>query len=132
MKTNTRNHVRAQYHKKLKAVTAELSQAQEQLQHDQKNTRGEEKQGKDENKKINEEISSGGSVLVEKRFEPLEAILKAYEARIENHQTKENRWMTYPNAEIELQRLEMCKKMIETAQALMVEQLPSIPIHERQ
>ena len=38
--------------------------------------------------------------------------------------------MTYPNVELEKLRLEMCKKMIETAQALL-EPLPAMPVHER-
>ena len=38
--------------------------------------------------------------------------------------------MTYPNAELENLRLEMCKKMIETAKALM-QPLPVMPVHER-
>ena len=38
--------------------------------------------------------------------------------------------MTYPNAELEKLRLEMCKKMIKTAQALM-DPIVAIPIHER-
>ena len=52
-------------------------------------------------------------------FEPLEAILKAYEAKVEKRQTIENQWMTYPNVELEKLRLEMCRKMIEITQALI-------------
>ena len=49
----------------------------------------------------------------------MDAILQAYDARLKNKQTQEQRWITYPYAELEKQRLEMCQKMIETAQALM-------------
>ena len=78
---------------------------------------------KETNKQESKEPSSGGSVLAEKHFEPLEVVLKAYESCVERHQAVENQWMTYPNAELEKLRLEMCKKMIETAQALL-EPLP--------
>lgn len=65
-------------------------------------------------------------MLVEKTFEPLDAMLKAYDARIKSNQTKENRWMT----ELEKLRFEMCQKLIQTAQALM-EPSPAMSIHER-
>ena len=57
--------------------------------------------------------------VAEKVNEHLDAILQAYDARLKNNQTQEQRWITYPYAELEKQRLEMCQKMIETAQALM-------------
>ena len=64
-------------------------------------------------------VSSGGSVLVEKVNEHLDAILQAYDARLKNNQTQEQRWITYPYVELETQRLDMCQKMIQIAQALM-------------
>lgn len=47
-------------------------------------------------------------VLAEKNFEPLDAILKACEARLEQrYQTKKKKWKTDSNAELEKSRLEM-------------------------
>lgn len=68
-------------------------------------------------------------MLVEKVNEPLDTVLQAYEARLKNNQTQEQRWMTYPYAELEKQRLEMCKQMIQTAQALL--EPPMQPPRER-
>ncbi|MCO5585805.1 hypothetical protein L7F22_039737 [Adiantum nelumboides] len=131
-----RDKFRAKYHKKLKVVTAELTKAQEQTQqqeHVSTSDKLEEIKNPESKKARSDarEEESAGSVLADKKFEPLEAILKAYEARIENRQnTMEERWKTYPNAGIEKARLEMCKKMIETAQ-LLLEPLPSMPVNER-
>ena len=58
-------------------------------------------------------------MIAEKIFEPLDAIIKAFEARLQPQQTVEQRWLTYPYAELEKQRFKMCKKLIETAQALL-------------
>ena len=46
----------------------------------------------------NEENESreSGSVLVDKVFEPLNAMLEAYEARLKTDQTLDERWNTYP------------------------------------
>ncbi|MCO5583996.1 hypothetical protein L7F22_037914 [Adiantum nelumboides] len=63
--------------------------------------------------------SSGGSVLVDKVLEPLDALLQQWEARLNNNQTLEQRWLTYPYPEIATKRLEMCKELIRAAQALM-------------
>ena len=46
-------------------------------------------------------------------------IMKAFEARLANRQTPHLRWLTHPYPELEVQRLEMCKQLIQTAQALM-------------
>lgn len=68
--------------------------------------------------------SSGGSVLVDKVNEPLDALLQAYEARLKKNQTMEQRWMTYPYADLEKGRMEMCSRMIETTQALLAPPKP--------
>ncbi|MCO5594112.1 hypothetical protein L7F22_048133 [Adiantum nelumboides] len=59
------------------------------------------------------------SVLVDKVLQPLDALLQQWEARLNNTQTLEQRWLLYPYPEIETKRLEMCKDLIRVAQALM-------------
>lgn len=131
-----RDKFRAQYHRKLKTATTELSKAQEQTQQEKgvSSSVTLEERPKEIAQPTSlepREFTSRGSVLVEKKIEPLEAILKAYEARIDNReQTMENRWKTYPNAELEKMRQEMCKKMIETAQ-LLLEPVSSLHINGR-
>ena len=39
--------------------------------------------------------------------------MKAFEARLANRQTPELRWLTHPYRELERQRLEMCKQLME-------------------
>ena len=108
-----RDRYRSQYHKKLKVVTAELSKAQEQLQQKPRDesivkTDGIPQEVLPERVEP-KEFTSGGSVLADKHCEPLDAIMKAYEARLEQrYQTQENKWKTYPDAELEKSRLEMC------------------------
>ena len=106
----------------MNAVTAELEQVREQLEQ-----RGEAATPKPAEKL--KSVSSGGSIIAEKVFEPLDAILKAFEARLQPKQTLEERWLTYPYAELEKQRFEMCKKLIETAQSLL--EPPPEPMPER-
>ena len=50
-------------------------------------------------------------------FEPLQAMLDAYETRIKPNQTQEERIRAYPKPELEIKRLEIYRKMIEEAQA---------------
>ena len=83
-----RKKFRAQYHRKLKVVTAELAKAQEQSQQEKSVSSSVplEEIPKEAPKPKGQEptdVSSGGSILVDKTFEPLEAILKAYEARLD-------------------------------------------------
>ena len=47
----------------------------------------------------------GGSVLAEKVFKPLQAMLDAYEARIKPNQTQEERIRAYLDPELEIKRL---------------------------
>ncbi|MCO5558438.1 hypothetical protein L7F22_012021 [Adiantum nelumboides] len=63
--------------------------------------------------------NNGGSALVDKVLEPLDALLQAWEARLKTNQTLEQRWLTYPQPDVETKRLEMCKELIKAAQALM-------------
>ncbi|MCO5554473.1 hypothetical protein L7F22_008002 [Adiantum nelumboides] len=93
-------------------IQEELQKVKQQLQHEL------------ESKKIEQnnqlrKAPSRGLVLVDKVLEPLDALLKQWEARLNNHQTLEQRWLTYPYPEIETKRLEMCKDLIRAAQALM-------------
>ena len=61
---------------------------------------------------------SVGSILVDKIHEPLDALLKAYEARLKPLGTMEDRWRNYPDAAIESRQLEIYKHLIETLQAI--------------
>ncbi|MCO5588534.1 hypothetical protein L7F22_042491 [Adiantum nelumboides] len=74
---------------------------------------------------------SGGSVLEDKVLESLDALLQAWEARLKNNQTLEQRWLTYSQPEVETKRLEMCKKLVKVAQAIMepdVNRAPKIEV----
>ena len=46
-------------------------------------------------------------------------MLEAWEARLNPNQTLEERRKMYPNLELETERFNICKKLIEAAQALM-------------
>ena len=62
---------------------------------------------------------SVGLVLVTSGVrEPLEALLKAYEARLKPLETMEDRWKHYPNPAIESRYLEIYKQLIETLQSI--------------
>lgn len=70
----------------------------------------------------------GGSVFAEKVDKVLDSLLKTYEARLKKNQTQEQRWMTYPYAELEKERLHMCTQLICTTQAMMEPPIqPNIP-----
>ena len=70
-----------------------------------------------------ESLLEGGSVLVEKVFEPLKAMLDAYEARLRPNQTQEERYRAYPDPEIEIKCLEIFQRMMKDTQALLDKQL---------
>ena len=55
---------------------------------------------------------SAGSVLVDKIHEPLDALLKAYEARLKPLETMEDRWRNYLDAALESRQLELHKRLI--------------------
>lgn len=52
-------------------------------------------------KKTKENEQSARSVLVEKHFETLDALLQAYEARLKPLETLEERWKNYLDPAIE-------------------------------
>ena len=68
--------------------------------------------------KENKVRGEAGSVLAEKFFEPLDAMLKAYEARLKPLETMEERWKNYPDPAQESRQLEIYKKLVEVAQAI--------------
>ena len=70
-----------------------------------------------------ESLLEGGSVLAEKVFEPLKAMLDAYEARLRPNQTQEERYRAYPDPKIQTKCLEIFQRMIEGTQALLDKQL---------
>ena len=57
-------------------------------------------------------------VLVEKVFEPLDALLQAYKARLKPQETLEERARKYPDLVVEARQLEIYKQLIAAAQAL--------------
>ena len=59
-----------------------------------------------------------GSVLAEKRFETLDGMLQAYEARLKPLETMEERYRSYPDPVIESRQLEIYKKLIDAMQTL--------------
>ncbi|MCO5597639.1 hypothetical protein L7F22_051720 [Adiantum nelumboides] len=116
-----REKEKGKHEQKQATLVAEISQVQEELkQHKEKNA------SIAEPNKSPRKASSGGSVLVDKVLEPLDAALEAYEARLKPKKTQEERQMTYPHSEVEVGRLKMCKKLVKTAQAMM-EPKPLIP-----
>ena len=54
---------------------------------------------------------------MQKVFEPLNAMLEAFEARLKTGQTLEERARNYPDPVIESRRLDICQKLIEVTQA---------------
>ena len=61
---------------------------------------------------------SGGSVLANKQVETLEALLKAYEARLNSNETLEQRWRRYPDPQSEARQLELYQRLLGATQAL--------------
>ena len=61
---------------------------------------------------------SGGSVLADKYNEPLDAILKAYEARLKPLETLEERWRKYLDPTVEARQLELYQRMVKATQAI--------------
>ena len=59
-----------------------------------------------------------GSVLAEKRFETLDGMLQAYEARLKPLKTLEERYRSYPDPVMEARQLEIYKKFIDAMQTL--------------
>ena len=63
-------------------------------------------------------VELGGSVLADKHMETLEALLKAYDARLKSSETLEQRWRRYPDSEEEARQLEIYRRLIQAIQAL--------------
>ena len=59
-----------------------------------------------------------GSVLAEKRFETLDGMLQAYEARLKPLETLEERYRSYQDPIIESRQLEIYQKLIKAMQTL--------------
>lgn len=99
---------RKKRNKKVKAVETKESE-----------TKSAEKETKIEppQKKANDK-ESAGSVLTEKHFEHLDALLQAYEARLKPLEILEERWQNYPDPAQEARQLEIFKRLTEAAQAL--------------
>ena len=51
-------------------------------------------------------------------METLEALLKAYDARLKSSKTLEQRWRRYPDPEIEARQLEIYRRLAQAIQAL--------------
>ena len=49
---------------------------------------------------------------------PLDALLKAYEARLKTLETMEDRWRNYPDIAIESRQMEIYKRLVKTLQAI--------------
>ena len=102
--------------KKQKAETPEEKESEDiELQPHQKHQK--ETLGQRESKK--KSIESGGSVLAEKHMETLDALLKAYKARLRATETLEQRWRRYPDPKNEARQLEIYRRLLETTQALI-------------
>ena len=67
-------------------------------------------------------IPEARSVLAEKVFKPLQAILDAYEARLKPNQTNEERLRAYPDPEIKKQRLDIFQQMVHVTKSLLDKQ----------
>ena len=65
----------------------------------------------------------GGSILVDKVFEPLKTMLDLYKARLRPNQTNEEQYKAYHDHELETKRLEVFQKMVEGTQALLEKQM---------
>ena len=63
-------------------------------------------------------VESGGSILADKHMETLEALLKAYDARLKSSETLEQRWRRYPDPEKKTRQLEIYRRLIQAIQAL--------------
>lgn len=55
-------------------------------------------------------------MLADKHFEPLDALLQAYEARLKPSETLEERWRKYPDPTVEARQLELYRRLVEATQ----------------
>ncbi|MCO5572353.1 hypothetical protein L7F22_026106 [Adiantum nelumboides] len=117
-----REKAKARHEQNQVTLVVELSQAQEELkQHREKRALIVEPN------KVPRRASLGGSMLVDKVLEPLDAALEAYEARLKPNQTLEQRGMKYSQAKVETERLKMYKELVKIAQVMMEPKLPISP-----
>ncbi|MCO5571572.1 hypothetical protein L7F22_025316 [Adiantum nelumboides] len=58
-------------------------------------------------------------IIYSKSIEEHKKHLQAYKAKLKTNQTLEQRWLIFPQPEVETKHLEMCKRLVEIAQALM-------------
>ena len=65
------------------------------------------------------EASSEGSAMIDKVNESLDVILKDFGAKLKTRQTQEHQWLTYPNAEQEIERFEMSQRLLQTAKTML-------------
>ncbi|KAH7297202.1 hypothetical protein KP509_26G058600 [Ceratopteris richardii] len=63
--------------------------------------------------------SQPGSVLADPTLEGLDMMFKAYQARLQEGPTIANLDKSYPRADLEIERMKMCMKMVEQAQAIL-------------
>ena len=96
----------------VKAAEKEISE----LNEPQENTENQNEEANIEPKQRIEQPS--GSILEEKHFKPLDALLKAYEERLKPLETLEERWRKYPDPAVEARQLEIYQRLMEVAQAL--------------
>ena len=61
----------------------------------------------------------GGSMLVDKLFEPLDTLLMDYDSRLKSGETLEKQWKNYPDLELEKHRFVVCQRLVEVMQALI-------------
>ena len=69
----------------------------------------------------------GGSVLIDKRYEPLEAAVRAYEDRVEAQLDLPEKLKQYPNAREERTQLESNRQRIWETQTMMEGPMPTQP-----
>ena len=61
----------------------------------------------------------GGSMLVDKLFEPLDTLLMAYESKLKSGESLEKQWENYPDLELEKCRFAICQRLVKVTQALI-------------
>ena len=64
-------------------------------------------------------LESRGSILADKHMETLKGLMKAYEARLKENETIEQRWRRYLDPINEERQLELYRRLMEATQALL-------------
>ena len=72
--------------------------------------------------------------MAEKHFEPLDAMLQAYEARLKPLEALEERYKKYQVLAVEARRLEIYQRLMEVAQTLdqLIKRTPSLHIEPKE